>query len=112
MHHAGNVDNVKEENPDDFMTLVANCLGLGRGYQLVIEPTHEIIEKEQKIGNDVVFQLHRGPSRPQPRIIFPLAFKRTHKNRLCQITLVVHTFFTRYWTHPKGHSTFLAPPPH
>lgn len=48
MHHAGDVDDAKAENPDDFMTLVANCLGLGRGYQLVTEPGHEIIEKERK----------------------------------------------------------------
>ena len=48
MHHAGNIDDAKAENPDDFMTLVANCLGLGRGYQLVTEPGHEIIEKERK----------------------------------------------------------------
>jgi hypothetical protein len=37
-----------DDGNDDHMTLVADCLGLGRGLQLVTEPTHEALGNERR----------------------------------------------------------------
>lgn len=41
------VEGFKMDGLDDFMTQVADCLGLGRGQRLVMEPEYEVIERRE-----------------------------------------------------------------
>ncbi|KAL6908159.1 hypothetical protein ACP4OV_002329 [Aristida adscensionis] len=42
------IEGLETEGLDDFMTQAADCLGLGRGLKLILEPQYEILGKEDK----------------------------------------------------------------
>lgn len=42
------VEGLNMDDLDDFITQVADCLGLGRGHRLVMEPEYEVIGREER----------------------------------------------------------------
>jgi hypothetical protein len=86
-----------DDGNDDHMTLVADCLGLGRGLQLVTEPTHEALGNERRDNH------HCRVPTPEKNLSgilrdVPFGFQQTPRQRhLCGSVMGMHPTSIQFW---------------